>query len=69
MTHILVLALFLSPVLSQDPQSQEMSVLPQSILTLIGICVVVQAVVGIIAVEYAWAKTKKFREVNEKRDA
>lgn len=46
-----------------------MNVVEQSMLTIIGTCVIVQALLGIIVVEYAWAKTKKFREVDEKRDA
>ena len=29
----------------------------------------VQALIGVIAVEYAWKRTKRFREVDEKRDA
>jgi hypothetical protein len=29
----------------------------------------VQAVIGIVALEYAWAKTKRFREVDEERDS
>lgn len=29
----------------------------------------VQAIIGIISIEYAWARTKRFREVDEQRDA
>ena len=28
----------------------------------------VQAILGIIALEYAWCRTKRFREIDEKRD-
>lgn len=28
----------------------------------------IQAIIGIVALEFAWSKTKRFREVNERRD-
>ena len=35
----------------------------------IGIYLVVQAFIGFIAIEFAWHRTKRFREQNEDRDA
>jgi hypothetical protein len=32
------------------------------------IYLIVQAVIGIVAIEYAWCRTKRFREVDERRD-
>lgn len=38
-------------------------------LEIIGIYLIVQAVIGVLAFEYAWYKTKRYREVNEDRDS
>jgi hypothetical protein len=39
------------------------------VLEIIGIYLIVQAVIGVLAFEYAWYKTKRYREVNEDRDS
>lgn len=36
---------------------------------MLGIYLLVQAVLGIIAIEYAFSRTKRFRERNEERDS
>lgn len=39
------------------------------VFEIVGIYLFVQAVIGIIAIEYAWYKTKRYRELNEERDS
>jgi hypothetical protein len=41
----------------------------QKTLQTIGIYLIVQAIIGIVAIEYAWSRLKRFREIDPIRDA
>ena len=52
----------------QSEMSLDGNIFTKTWFKVIGIYLLVQAVLGIIALEYAWHRTKRFREQNEERD-
>ena len=48
---------------------EENAEMPNRFLKILAFYVIAQAVIGVLAIEYAWSKTKRFREINEERDS
>jgi len=52
-----------------DMDKREVEGIQSSYMLTVGLYFGVQAIIGVVALEYAWARTKRFREVDEKRDS